>query len=74
MSIDPTEIRGFGVVSGSDRGVAVGSTNLRACWWSASGEFFINILSTLPFSVKGVRTPFDVRGSTGVAAGARASG
>ena len=30
MSINPTEIRGFGVVSGSDREITVGSSNLRA--------------------------------------------
>jgi len=43
MSVNPTEICVFGAVSGSDREITLGSTNLRACWWSTSGEFFINI-------------------------------
>jgi hypothetical protein len=46
MSINPTEIRAFGAVSGSDRVTTVGSSNLRPGWWSASGEFFINIAVT----------------------------
>ena len=43
MSVNPTEIRVVGVVSGGDRETTVGSRNLRAGWWSASGKLFINI-------------------------------
>jgi len=43
MSVNPTEIRAFGAVSGGDRVTTVGSSNLRTGWWSAAGDFFINI-------------------------------
>jgi hypothetical protein len=43
MSINTTEIRVFGAVSGSDRVTAAGRSNLRAGWWRASGEFLINV-------------------------------
>jgi len=43
MSINPTEICTLGAVGGSVRVTTVGSSNLRAGWWSASGKLFINI-------------------------------
>lgn len=66
MSVNPAEIRVFGAASGSDREITVGGRNLRSCWWSASGELFIDIAVNLPFSFKASRTPS--------AAGATASG
>jgi hypothetical protein len=43
MSINTTKIRAVSVVGGGDLAITPGSNNLRACWWSASGEVFINI-------------------------------
>ena len=43
MSVNPTEIRVVGVVSGGDLAIATRSNNLRACRWGASRSFHINI-------------------------------
>jgi hypothetical protein len=43
MSVNPTEIRVVGVVSGGDLAIAARSSNLRAYWRGASGELFINL-------------------------------
>jgi len=53
MSVNPTEIRVFGAVSGSDREITLSSTNLRACWWGASRVFCINIAVNLTIFTQG---------------------